>query len=53
MYPTMLWESDFSASFRHFFGSEFQFEAGGNENRIFPLADWLRAYDQLTFSMPA
>jgi hypothetical protein len=53
MYPTMLWDSDFSASFRHFFGSEFQFEARGNGNRILALADWLRAYDQLTFSMPA
>lgn len=53
MYPTMLWDSDFSASFRHFFGSEFQFEARGGGNRIFPLSDWLRAYDQLLFSMPA
>ena len=53
MYPTMLWDSDFSASFRHFFGNEFHFEARGDGNRLFPLADWLHASAQLTFSMPA
>jgi hypothetical protein len=53
MYPTMLWDSDLPASFCPFFGSEIQLEARGNGSRSFPPADWLHAYDQLTFSMPA
>ena len=53
IYPTMLRDSDFSPSFRHFFGSEFQFEPRGNGNRISPVADWFRAFAQLTFTMPA
>jgi hypothetical protein len=53
MYPTMLWDSDFSASFRHFFGSSFHLEPKNDAIKNFPLVDWLRAVAQLTFSMPA